>query len=90
MNGGPELVEGSFKYWGKTYRLEQGDGEAWRVYDGDIHLGDVIDIGGVVDADGSAYLARYAGDDNTPGAQKMDGWRSAVEYLINQTGPAGG
>jgi hypothetical protein len=85
MEDGPEDAEGSFAYAGKTYRLEERDSEVWRVYDGDQYLGDVIAVTGISDRGGPTYLARCDGDDAVEGAPTTDDWRSALEYLIDQS-----
>lgn len=38
MEDGPESLEGSCEYGGRTYRLEERDSEVWRVYDGEKYL----------------------------------------------------
>jgi hypothetical protein len=90
MEDGPEIAEGAYKYWGKTYRLQGRDSEVWCIYDGDTYLGDVIAVTGVADRGGATYRSRRNGDDPAPGAPTTDNWRSALEYLIDQSSPVGG
>jgi hypothetical protein len=87
---GPEVAEGSYKYWGKTYRLEERDGQVWRVYDTDRYLGDLVAVTGVADKGGPTFLARYDGDDVMLEPPTTDNWRAALEYLIDRSSPVGG
>ena len=85
MEDGPEDAQGSYDYAGKTYRLEERDSEVWRVSDGDKYLGDVIAVTGISAPGGPTYLARCDGEDVMDGAPTTDDWRSAVQYLIDQS-----
>jgi hypothetical protein len=87
---GPEVAEGSYKYWGRTYRLEERDGEVWQVYDADKYLGDLVAVTGVADKGGPTFLARCDGDEVMPEAPTTGDWRAALEHLINRSSPVGG
>jgi hypothetical protein len=85
MEDGPEEADGAYEYSGKTYRLDEADSEVWSVYDGDTYLG-VVRVAGPVEGEpGPHYVAKLVGEEHDPDTDVTDDWRSALEWLLDQT-----
>jgi len=85
MADGPEGVDGTYEYRAKSYRIEEHDHERWFVYDGEHHLGVVEHP---TDPDGHEsplYVGHAAGSADRAEAEPPDGWRHAIEYLIDHS-----
>lgn len=86
MEDGPEFAEGTYEYGGKTYRLEERESERWRVYDGDIYLGQVVAVKGT-QGTGPEYTIDFAGEEDVYDEPATDDWRLVLEYLIHNLQP---
>jgi len=84
MEDGPEQAAGSYTLDGVAYDLEERESEIWCVTAPDgRYVGDVV-AEQVVGVDGPRYTVRFP-DDRTPEPEFVEGWQSALEYLISES-----
>ena len=85
MAEGPEFTDGTYEYHEKKYRIEELDHEKWFVYDGERHLGDIEHAASRADPDAPLYVWHAAGSTDRAETEPMEGWRLALEYLIDHS-----
>ena len=85
MSDGPELADGTFEYHEKRYRVEEEEPERWFVYDGERHIGDIEHTADLAGRDASLYICHAADSTDRAEAEPMEGWRVALEYLIDHS-----
>jgi hypothetical protein len=85
MSDAPELTGGTFEYNEKKYRVEEEEPERWFVYDGERHIGDIEHTADPDGQDASLYVCHAAEGDEGDEAEPMEGWRVALEYLIDHS-----
>jgi len=85
MSDAPELADGTYEYHEKTYRVEEEEPERWFVYDGERHLGDIEHTADPAGRETPLYICHAAEDADRAETEPMEGWRVALEYLIDHS-----
>jgi hypothetical protein len=88
MSDALQPADGTYEYHEKKYRLEEHEHEKWFVYDGERHLGDIEHTVSPAEGAESAYVwhsADAADSSDRAEAEPMEGWRVALEYLIDHS-----
>lgn len=81
MEDGPEEANGSYKYNGKVYRLDERESHQWRVLDDGVHIGNVLEV--LTTPESGVLYSIEVADGQGREPETTDDWQRAIETLID-------